>query len=54
MKGLIPAAGLGTRLRPITLAIPKELMMIGDKAVIDGRRLLEAKKTAEIYEGVCW
>ena len=25
-----------------------------DKIVIDGRRLLEAKKTAKIYEGVCW
>jgi len=24
------------------------------KIVIDGRRLLEAKKTAKIYEGVCW
>jgi len=25
-----------------------------DKIVIDGRRVLEAKKTAKIYEGVCW
>ena len=54
MKGLIPAAGLGTRLRPITLAIPKELMMIGDKAVIDGRRILKIKESAKTYEGVCW
>jgi glucose-1-phosphate thymidylyltransferase long form len=35
MKGLIPAAGLGTRLHPITLAIPKELMMVGNKAIIE-------------------
>jgi len=35
MKGLIPAAGLGTRLQPITLAIPKELLLIGNKAVIE-------------------
>jgi len=35
MKGLIPAAGKGKRLEPITLAIPKELLMIGDKAVIE-------------------
>jgi UDPglucose 6-dehydrogenase len=25
-----------------------------NKLVIDGRQLLEAKETAEIYEGVCW
>ena len=42
MKGLIPAAGLGTRLHPITFAIPKELMMIGDKAVIE--YVIEAMK----------
>ena len=35
MKGLIPAAGMGTRLKPISLAIPKELLMVGDKAVIE-------------------
>jgi glucose-1-phosphate thymidylyltransferase long form len=35
MKGLIPAAGMGTRLEPITLAIPKELLMVGDKAIIE-------------------
>ena len=35
MKGLIPAAGHGKRLEPITLAIPKELLMLGDKAVIE-------------------
>lgn len=48
MKGLIPAAGLGTRLRPITLAIPKELMMIGDKAVIE--YVIEAMKEVGITE----
>jgi UDPglucose 6-dehydrogenase len=31
----------------------KELDYSG-KIVIDGRRMLEAKKTADIYEGVCW
>jgi dTDP-glucose pyrophosphorylase len=35
MKGLIPAAGMGTRLKPITLAIPKELLMVGDKAIVE-------------------
>ncbi len=48
MKGLIPAAGLGTRLRPITLAIPKELMMIGNKAVIE--YVIESMKTVGIKE----
>lgn len=48
MKGLIPAAGLGTRLRPITLAIPKELMMIGDKAVIE--YVIEAMKEVGVKE----
>ena len=35
MKAVIPAAGKGTRLEPITLAIPKELLMVGNKAVIE-------------------
>jgi glucose-1-phosphate thymidylyltransferase long form len=48
MKGLIPAAGLGTRLHPITLAIPKELMMIGNKAVIE--YVIEAMKEVGIID----
>jgi len=35
MKGLIPAAGNGKRLEPITLAIPKELLVVGQKATIE-------------------
>jgi len=48
MKGLIPAAGLGTRLYPITLAIPKELMMIGDKAVIE--HVIEAMREVGVID----
>ena len=48
MKGLIPAAGKGTRLEPITLAIPKELLMVGDKAVIE--HVIEAMKMVGIEE----
>ena len=35
LKGLIPAAGSGTRLGPFTRAIPKELLPVGDKAVME-------------------
>ena len=48
MKGLIPAAGMGTRLGPITLAIPKELLMVGDKACIE--HVVEAFKLAGITD----
>lgn len=34
MKALIPAAGLGTRFLPGTKAIPKELLLVGTKPVI--------------------
>jgi glucose-1-phosphate thymidylyltransferase long form len=48
MKGLIPAAGRGTRLEPITLAIPKELLMVGDKAIIE--YVIDAMKMIDITE----
>ena len=47
-KGLIPAAGLGTRLGPFTHAIPKELLPVGDKAVIE--HVVEAMVLAGIKE----
>lgn len=34
-KAIIPAAGLGTRLYPISRAIPKELFPIGNRSVIE-------------------
>lgn len=48
MRGLIPAAGIGTRLEPITLAIPKELLMIGDRAVIE--YVIEAMKQVHVTD----
>lgn len=48
MKGLIPAAGMGTRFGPITQAIPKELLMVGDKACIE--HVVEAFKLADITD----
>ncbi|MDP4508170.1 UTP--glucose-1-phosphate uridylyltransferase [Nonomuraea turcica] len=34
-KAVIPVAGLGTRLLPLTKAMPKEMLPIGDKPVIE-------------------
>ena len=48
MQGLIPAAGSGTRLGPFTNAIPKELLPVGDKAVIE--HVVESLKVAGITD----
>ncbi len=34
-KAVIPVAGLGTRLLPLTKAAPKEMLPVGDKPVIE-------------------
>lgn len=47
-QGLIPAAGRGTRLGPFTNAIPKELLPVGDKAVIE--HVVEAMRLAGITD----
>lgn len=35
MKGIVPAAGKGERLEPLTLAMPKEMIRVGTKPVIE-------------------
>jgi len=35
MKAIILSGGLGTRLRPFTEVIPKPLLPIGEKAVLE-------------------
>ena len=35
MKAFLLAAGIGSRLQPITFSIPKCLVPIGDKTLID-------------------
>ena len=35
VKALVPAAGLGTRMRPATLAVDKELLTVVDRPAID-------------------
>ena len=34
MKAIIPAAGLGTRFLPATKAVPKEMLLVGDRPAI--------------------
>jgi len=34
-KAVIPAAGIGSRLLPLTKAIPKEMLPVGDKPVVE-------------------
>lgn len=48
MKGLIPAAGKGTRMEPFTNAYPKELLPVGEKAVIE--HCIEDMKEADITD----
>jgi CTP:molybdopterin cytidylyltransferase MocA len=48
MQGLILAAGSGTRLGPFTNAIPKELLPVGEKAVIE--HVVKAMKLAGIED----
>lgn len=50
MIGIIPAAGKGSRLRPITEAIPKELMPFGHKTLL--HHVLDSMKSVGV-EKVC-
>jgi UTP--glucose-1-phosphate uridylyltransferase len=45
-RAILPAAGLGTRLRPLTYAIPKEMLPIGRKPVLE--YILEEVRAAGI------
>ena len=35
LPAVVPVAGLGTRLRPLTDALPKELLPVGARPVLD-------------------
>lgn len=47
-KAVIPAAGRGTRLRPLTNTLPKELLPVGEKPLIQHQ--LEMYMASEIFE----
>jgi len=48
MMGIIPAAGKGKRMRPYTSAVPKELLLVGDKPIIE--HIIEGLKIAGIKD----
>lgn len=50
MKAVIPAAGMGTRFLPVTKAIPKEMLPVADKPVI--QYIVEEALAAEADEVV--
>jgi MurNAc alpha-1-phosphate uridylyltransferase len=49
-RALVFAAGLGTRMRPITLSLPKPLVRIGGKPMID--HMLDRLEDAGVKEAI--
>ena len=52
-RAIIMASGLGTRLRPLTLTVPKPLLKVGEvvmiESIIDGL-LANSQHLARLYE----
>ena len=55
MRAMVMAAGLGTRLRPITNAIPKPVVPVGNVAIVEQLvRLLAAHGVDEVIANLHW
>ena len=55
MRAMVMAAGLGTRLRPITDAIPKPVVPVGNVAIVEQLvRLLGAHGVGEVIANLHW
>jgi mannose-1-phosphate guanylyltransferase/mannose-1-phosphate guanylyltransferase/phosphomannomutase len=55
MRAMVMAAGLGTRLRPITHAIPKPVVPVGNVAIVEQLvRLLAAHGAGEVIANLHW
>jgi mannose-1-phosphate guanylyltransferase/mannose-1-phosphate guanylyltransferase/phosphomannomutase len=55
MRAMVMAAGLGTRLRPITNAIPKPVVPVGNVAIVEQLvRLLTAHGADEVIANLHW
>ena len=53
MKAIILAGGLGTRLRPLTFAIPKPLIPVGERPILEIMiQNLKAHGVVDIYLAV--
>ena len=48
MKAMILAGGMGTRLRPLTFSIPKPLLPVGEKPIL--QRIIEQLRDAGITD----
>ena len=51
MKAIIPAAGYATRLYPLTLNMPKQLLKVGDKKMLEHilHKIEEVENIDHIY-----
>src|SRR5690606_23592320 len=55
MKAMVMAAGLGTRLRPLTYEVPKPLVPVGNRPVIELiLRLLASQGFEQVISNLHW